>query len=292
MDWFDKLSGISKDNILDVSIPKEKLIQNIKSKFLQMELESEWDNINDIVYHAILRSEKPGYYPQELHIIEVELAEPKYVKAIAAALQSAIPYQQIILFSSQGKYLLFEAYTNEPSVHPHQFSSWVYEEELMVDFSLGGEQQNEKPLIENDWETWDEFIYWLFDLFRGAESSGFICLRHLIDVLKIRENQYEREYIRPIIARLMEKGRMEYFNDIPFVTWSNATAVYQKQNAHQWWRDSIEDERFGIDREYESLTESDFTTFEETMELLNDIEYYSSEEEEDDWYSGSEDDYE
>ena len=137
MKWLNELSGIPVNSMLNVSIPKEKLVANIRTKFVQMAAARELDYIEDIVYHAIFRDVAGRKTIDELHIIEVKLREPKYVKIIAEAFQQAIPYSQVLIFSSGEKYLLFESDPQTDAIRQYQFSEWVYEEELVIDFSFG-----------------------------------------------------------------------------------------------------------------------------------------------------------
>lgn len=271
MKWLNELSGIPVNSMLNVSIPKEKLIANIRTKFVQMAAARELDYIEDIVYHAIFRGVVGRQTIDELHIIEVKLREPKYVKIIAEAFQQAIPYSQVIIFSSGEKYLLFESYLQADAIKQYQFSEWVYEEELVIDYSFGTRRQPEAAIDPNKWETWKYLPERLTDIFHSASYGDYLCLRRLVDILRIREMQYEKELIRPIISKLIEYGKIEYFDDVPFVTWSDADSLYGRAFPHKFWP-SIKDHRFGIDRQFEPLTMGDFASYEETQNLLEEIE--------------------
>lgn len=271
MKWLNELSGIPVNSMLNVSIPKEKLVANIRTKFVQMAAARELDYIEDIVYHAIFRDVVGRQTIDELHIIEVKLREPKYVKIIAEAFQQAIPYSQIIIYSSGEKYLLFESDPQTDTIRQFQFSEWVYEEELVIDYSFGVKRQPEAIIDPENRETWKDLHEKLSNIFHAASYSGYLCMRRLIDILRIREMQYEKELIRPIIAKLIEYGKIEYFEDVPFVTWSDADSLYGRAFPHKFWP-SIEDYRFGIDRQFEPLTMDDFASREETLNLLEEIE--------------------
>lgn len=271
MKWLNELSGIPVNSMLNVSIPKEKLVANIRTKFVQMAAARELDYIEDIVYHTIFRDVVGRQTIDELHIIEVKLREPKYVKIIAEAFQQAIPYSQIIIYSSGEKYLLFESDPQTDTIRQFQFSEWVYEEELVIDYSFGVKRQPEAIIDPENRETWKDLHEKLSNIFHAASYSGYLCMRRLIDILRIREMQYEKELIRPIIAKLIEYGKIEYFEDVPFVTWSDADSLYGRAFPHKFWP-SIEDYRFGIDRQFEPLTMDDFASREETLNLLEEIE--------------------
>ena len=272
MKWLNELCGIPVDSVLNVSIPKEKLVANVRTKFVQMAATRELDYVEDIVYHAILRDRQELQTFHELHIIEVKLQEPKYIKIIAEAFEQAIPYSKIVIFSSMGKYLLFESYADGEPVKKFQFSDWVYDEELMTDFSLGIRRQTETDINPNHWESWEHLPALMSSLFRTSAYSGYLCLRHLVDILKIREMQCDKELIHPLIAQLVEYGKIEYFDDVPFVTWSDADSVYRAAFPYKYVSSGIEDERFGIDRQFEPLTKGDFTSYEEVSCLLEEIE--------------------
>ena len=271
MKWLNELSGIPANSMLNVSIPKEKLVANIRTRFVQMAAARELDYIEDIVYHAIFRDVAGRKTIDELHIIEVKLREPKYVKIIAEAFQQAIPYSQIIVFSSGEKYLLFESDPQTDAIRQYQFSEWVYEEELVIDFSFGIKRQPEEVIAPNDRGTWNDLPEKLSNLFYAASHSDYLCMRRLVDILRIREMKYRKELILPIIAKLIEYGKIEYFDDVPFVTWSDADSLYGRAFPHKFWP-SIEDSRFGIDRQFEPLAMDDFASREETLNLLEEIE--------------------
>lgn len=271
MKWLNELSGIPVNSMLNASIPKEKLVANIRTKFVQMAAARELDYIEDIVYHAIFRDVVGRQTIDELHIIEVKLREPKYVKIIAEAFQQAIPYSQVVIFSSGEKYLLFESYPQADAIKQCQFSEWVYEEELVIDYSFGIKRQPETIIDPGNSETWKDLPEKLSNIFHAASYSGYLCMRRLVDILRIREMQYEKELIRPIISKLIEYGKIEYFDDVPFVTWSDADSLYGRAFPHKFWP-SIEDYRFGIDRQFEPLTMGDFASYEETQNLLEEIE--------------------
>lgn len=271
MKWLNELCGIPANSMLNVSIPKEKLIANIRTKFVQMAATRELDSIEDIIYHAIFRNVVERQVINELHIIEVKLREPKYIKAIAEAFQQAIPYLQVIVFSSGEKYLLFEADNQADAIMQHQFSDWVYEEELLIDYSFGIKRGPGTTIDPANYETWNYLPERLSDIFRAATYSGYLCMRRLIDILRIREMQYGKALIHPIIAKLIEYGKIEYFDDIPFVTWSDADSIYGRLFPYKFWP-SIGDWRFGIDRQFEPLTASDFATYEEILDLLEEVE--------------------
>lgn len=295
MKWLCELIGIPSDNQLDISVPKEKLVSNLKSRFTKMAALREFDNIEDIVYHTILRRRLAGKLVDELHVVEVKLHEPKYVKIIAEAFQAAIPYSQIIVFSSMGKYLLFTSHSQNKPIRSYQFSDWVYEEELMIDFLLGIQRQSENTIVENDWNSWMELLTRLDKLFYSASSNSYLCLRHLIDILRIREVQSGAELIWPIISSLVLCGKIEYFEDLPFITWSDATSAYLEAKPHLSVFSSIEDDRFGIDRQFERLTCFDFVSSGDTVDLLEEIERsvlyseYASEDYDDGRYYGNSD---
>lgn len=271
MKWLNELSGIPVNSMLNVSIPKEKLVANIRTKFVQMAAARELDYIEDIVYHAIFRDVVGRQTIDELHIIEVKLREPKYVKIIAEAFQQAIPYSQVIIFSSGEKYLLFESDPQADTIKQYQFSEWAYEEELVIDYSFGIKRQPETIIDPGNLETWKGFPEKLSNIFYAASCSGYLCIRRLVDILRIREMQYGKELIRPIIAKLIEYGKIEYFDDVPFVTWTDADSLYGRAFPHKFWP-SIEDYRFGIDRQFEPLTMGAFASYEETQNLLEEIE--------------------
>ena len=273
MDWLSKLSGIAPDMLMNISIPKEKLVGNLKNSLFKVIVTGEFGNVQDIIYHAILRETCSSGYSEELHIIEVSLYEPKYVKAIAEAFQKTIPYPKVIIFSSGEKYLFFHDYGLKNEISQHQFSDWVYEEELMVDYALGVELQAESACADYNLELCSNLPYQLEDFFHCAESSEFICLRHLIDDLKILEINTGKNYVRPILFQLINEDRVEYLNDIPFVLWSDANQQYHRRTPEKSaLTSSIVDHRFGIDRRFEPLTASDFTTTEEVMDLLSEAE--------------------
>lgn len=272
MKWLNELSGIPANSMLNVSIPKEKLVANIRTRFVQMAAARELDYIEDIVYHAIFRDVVGRKTIDELHVIEVKLREPKYVKIIAEAFQQAIPYSQIIVFSSGEKYLLFESDPQTDAIRQYQFSEWVYEEELVIDYSFGIRRQPEAIIAPNDRGTWNDLPEKLSNLFYAASHSDYLCMRRLVDILRIREIQYGKELIYPIIAKVIEYGKIEYFDDVPLVTWSDADSLYGRAFPHKFWP-SIEDYRFGIDRQFEPLTMDDFASYEETLTLLEEIEY-------------------
>ena len=272
MKWLNELCGIPVNSTLNVSIPKEKLVANIRTKLVQMAAARELDYIEDIIYHAIFRDVVGREVIDELHIIEVKLREPKYVKAIAEAFQQAIPYSQIVVFSSGEKYLLFESYPHADAVNQFQFSDLVYEEELLIDYSFGIKREPAAVIDPKNRETWSYLHERLSDIFRAATYSGYLCVRRLIDILRIREMQYVKELIHPILAKLIEYGKIEYFDDTPFVTWSDVDSIYGRLFPYKFWP-SIEDGRFGIDRRFEPLSTGDFASYEETLNLLEEIEY-------------------
>ena len=272
MKWLSELCGIPANSMLNVSIPKGKLVANIRTKFVQMAAARELDYIEDIVYHAIFRDVVGRQAIDELHIIEVKLREPKYVKIIAEAFQQAIPYSQVIIFSSGEKYLLFESDPQADTIKQYQFSEWVYEEELVIDYSFGIKRQSDTIIDPDNQETWKDLPEKFSNVFHAASYSGYLCMRRLVDILRIREIQYGKELIRPMIAKLIEYGKIEYFDDVPFVTWSDADSLYGRAFPHKFWP-SIEDYRFGIDRQFEPLTMDDFASHEETLNLLEEIEY-------------------
>lgn len=269
MEWFNVLCGIPEECLLDVSIPKEKLINNIKSTLLRREMTYEAGNIHDIVYKAIFRDRSSQNYSDELHILEVVLFEPKYVKIIAKALQRTIPYSKIVIFTCGKKYLLFHARDDSSDISQYQFSDWAYEEELLIDSSLGTPRYAENKLMVDDQELWQELFSQFINLFDIATSSCFLCLRRLIDILKIREIQSGRSYVRSIVSQLVDEDGIEYFGDLPFVLSNYADQQYLRKNPHS----HIEDGRFGIDRQFEPLTARDFTTQSETMALLHDAKH-------------------
>ena len=283
MDWLLQYIGISNVNTLDVSVPKEKVVANIRTRFAQKAMIRELDNIKEIIYHAIFRGEKAAGYCEELHIIEVVLLEPKYVKAIAEAFQQAIPYSKVIIFSSGDKFLFFHGSQFGDSISQYDFSDWVYKEEIMVDFDLGTERQ---PVAERGkvdlWDLPEE----IRELFYEAEWSQYISLRHLIDILKIREIKFKRNYVHSIITELAEADKIEYFADYPFVLWTEANQQYlkrMKRNPKLLSRGSVEDRRFGIDRQFESLMKSEFTTIPEMFELLHESTDCPTDQQEWEW---------
>ena len=237
-----------------------------------MRMRNETNNIEDIIYHAIFRDKIVGHYFDELHIIEVVLNEPKYVKTIAEAFQRTIPYRQIIIFSSGGKYLLFHSYDAKEAIRDWQFSMWVYEEELSVDFSLGTERHKLESIISNDSKSWWELDEQFYNLFSSTQYSEFICLRHLIDMLKIRETETGRKHVQSVITQLVRDDEIVYFNDSPFVLETIANGVYNERN-HRYPFGGVVDGRFGIDKYFEPLREGDFTTFDEVQSILNQAEY-------------------
>ena len=89
------------------SIPKEKLLEKLKTVCQKERLYREIDNIENVVYQYILRVEPLSPNSEELHFLEVRLHEPKYVKPIAETLHNLIPYYKCVVFSSAKKYLLF-----------------------------------------------------------------------------------------------------------------------------------------------------------------------------------------
>lgn len=291
MNWFNKLSGIAPNNLQSTSIPKGKLIENIKNRLLKNSTLRELDNVQDIVYHAIFRHTITDEYEGELHIIEVKLLLPQFIKVIAEAFHKAIPYPKVIIFSSGEKYLLFRDYGHDFPISRYDFTDWVYEEELLVDFSLGTDRQAVYEIAVNNREEWGEFPYQFSNMFSSAESSTFICLRHLIDLLKIREINSGRDYVRPIVTQLVSEDCIEYYNDMPFVLWTDADQQFLRRNPGKSSYDHIDDRRFGIDRRFEPLTEADFTTQSEVTDLLSVAEstalYLDWENNEHDQYDNS-----
>lgn len=271
MKWFNELSGVSANNMLNISIPKEKLANNIKNNSVKMAAARELEYIEDIVYHAIFRDVVGRRTIDELHIIEVKLREPKYIKIIAEAFQQAIPYSQIVIFSSGEKYALFESNTQADTAKQFQSSKWVYEEELLIDYSLGLKRQSEPVIDLSNVQSWKYLPERLWDIFCVASDSEYLCLRHLIDILRIRELEFEKKLVRPVISKAIEYGKVEYFDDMPFVTWSDANSLYGAAFPYKN-SCSIKDHRFGIDRQFGPLTEGDFASYEETLYLLEEIE--------------------
>lgn len=270
MDWLFQYIGIPDLNTMDVSIPKEKVTANVKTDLAKKAIIREFNNINEINYHAIIRGEKLDDFNEELHIIEVVLSEPKYIKPIAEAFQQAIPYSKVIIFASGDKYVFFNCSQFSSSISQYDYSDWVYKEELMVDFDLGVERQ---PAVRKDETDIWALTQKIRDIFYDAEQSDYISLRHYIDDLKIREIQYGREYVQPIISELAGSDKIEYFADFPFVLRTDADAQYQKRKIYSSSFGSVEDGRFGIDRRFEPLTKSDFTTVDEMMLLLDESAY-------------------
>lgn len=272
MNWLKKLSGIPSDNLLQTSIPKDKLAANVRSKFLKYSMNREMDNVQEIVYHAIFRHTVSHEYAAELHIIEIKLLTPKYVKVIAEAFQKAIPYEKIIIFSSGEKYLLFRDYGHDYPITQHQFSDWVYEEELLVDTDFGTDQLPLADVDLNDFEAWIDYPHQLSELFDNAKFSSFICLRRLIDILKIREINSGRSYVHSVVTQLVGEDRIEYFNEMPFVLQTDADQQYLRRNPNKYPWEHVDDRRFGVDRQFEPLMAGDFTTQSEVQELLADAE--------------------
>lgn len=272
MDWLNKLIGMSPADLLNVSIPKEKMVQNIKSTFLQMALTRELENIQDIVYQAIFRQKISESLSEELHIIEVALIEPKYIKVIAEALQKAIPYPKIVIFSSAEKYLLFLSDGYEEKLLQYQFSDWVYEEELLADRFYGTVRDLDTPLQKCHEDALYALYFGIANFFDKAQYSEYICLRHMIDILKKRELQNGEDYVLPAISRLVNEDRVEYFGDMPFVLQRDADQQYQRIRGCPFGDVHIEDERFGIDRKFEPLRALDFTTQDEVMQILQKAE--------------------
>lgn len=272
MNWFDKLSGIPSDNLLQTSVPKDKLITNIKSGALKNSMIRELDNVQEIIYHAIFRHTVSDEYAAELHIIEIKLFTPRYVKVIAEAFQKAIPYEKVIVFSSGEKYLLFHDHGQDFPISQYQFSDWVYEEELLIDPDFRTAQQPLADVATDDFESWINYPDQLSDLFRASQSSSFICLRRLIDILKIREINSGRSYVHSIVTQLVSEDRIEYFDEMPFVLQTDADQQYLRRNPNKFSWEHVEDRRFGIDRQFEPLTVGDLTTQSDVLELLADVE--------------------
>lgn len=273
MDWFYKLSGISPGELLDFSIPKDKPISHIKSESLQRSMLIDMENIDDIVYRYIFRHKSPYGLVKELHIIEVVLTEPSYVKAIAESLHKTIPYSKVVIFSSQGKYLLFYADSDEKEIFHRHFTDWVYEEELLAHSCLGFENPPKFFPDVCNLDTIERLPVQLISLFSDVSSNEYICLRHLIDILKIRESKLERELVLPILSALISEDRIVHLEEMPFVLQRDA------DQQCRWLFDtvkfqSIVDMRFGIDRQFALLRSDEFTSVSEVFQLLHAAENY------------------
>lgn len=271
MKWLYELTGIPQDHALRLAIPKEKLLGNIRTKFIQSAVKREIEYIDDIVYHAIFRSEPALSYHGELHIIEVKLRDPKYVKSIAEAFDQAIPYWKIIIFSSGDKYLLFESHSDGNRIMQYQFSDWVYEEELLIDFSFGISRHPESVIDPDNQEEWSQLPELLSNLFRASSNSDYLSLRHLMDFLRIRELQYDKVLVRPVIFKAIEYGKIEYYDGMPFITWTDAHSLYRASFPRNYLG-GIGDGRFGIDRQFDSLSRDDFHSSDDVLRLLEEGE--------------------
>ena len=276
MDWLYRLCGISPGELLNFSIPKNKPIAHIKSNSLLRSMLIDMENIDDIIYRYIFRHRSPNGPVKELHIIEVILTEPSYVKAIAESLHKAIPYSKVVIFSSQEKYLLFCADSDEKEISRRNFTDWVYEEELLTESCLHFENPTNNFSGVCNLDTIERLPVQLLSLFSDVSSNEYICLRHLIDILKIRETELERELVLPLLSALISEDRIVHLGETPFVLQRDA------DQQCRWLFDtvkfqSIVDMRFGIDRQFAPLRSDEFTSVSEAFQLLHAAENYSCE---------------
>ena len=250
------------------SIPKEKLLEKLKTVCQKERLYREIDNIENVVYQYILRVEPLSPNSEELHFLEVRLHEPKYVKPIAETLHNLIPYYKCVVFSSAKKYLLF---VDDPSLEISKFNytEWQYLEEILfdeneitVDFpeTIGIREATIRGLQENVWKVFSTH----------SNGTTYDSLRRIIDYFKIREKQEGKNLLRAAIREMVATDQIEYFNDNPFVEKEQADQQYVKINGQVYGYTELADDRFGIDRWFEQLSENEFTTPEETSELLED----------------------
>lgn len=267
---FDE-EGFYSESRYNTTIPKEKLIEKLQTVPQKQKLYREIDNIEEILYHHILRTNDPPAYPayrEELHIIEVKLHEPKFVKPIAETLHQLIPYKKCVVFSSGQKYLLFVDAPNL-EISQYDYTDWQYLEEILF-------EDNRVVLdipdnVDEDSATLEDVQTDVWKLFAThSRGTSYSSLRRIIDLFKIREERDGKNFLKASILELVEYDQVEYFNDHPFVEITHANQQYAKRNTQHFSSETLEDNRFGIDRQFESLRKDEFTTNEETAELLEE----------------------
>lgn len=264
MDWLIDLCSIPSNVVMDVSIPTHKLIKNIKTQSLRKEMQYELQNVEDVIYRTIFRDHADGENDyNEFHIVEIKLRKPQYVKTIAKACHEAIPYSKLIVFSSNEKHLLFCAGKDDKAYARANFTPWLYKEE--IDFYY---DQVCGKYADGFSKPWMRTLACIEEMVYEAEDGDYICLRRLIDLLKIREIKDDAEYISEILSQLAQDDKIALYKDNYFVLRDEADAYYDQQKIHLYGSSSIEDRRFGADKQFNLLETSEFTTTAEAIELL------------------------
>ena len=258
--------GFYAESRINTTIPKEKLIEKLQTVRQKQKLYREIDNIEEILYHHILRTNDHPAYREELHIIEVKLHEPKFVKPVAETLHLLIPYRKCVIFSSGQKYLLFID-TPNMEVSQYDYTYWQYLEEILFEDT---EISIEIPdIADEDTVSLSSVQAEIYSAFSGhLANSSYACLRRIIDLFKIREERDGKRILNAAINELVEYDQVEYFNDNPFIVISHADQQYAKRNTQLFSFSTLEDYRFGIDRQFELLSKDELTTPAEAAELL------------------------
>jgi hypothetical protein len=281
VDAIYRILGLEKERAVNLPLSYERLFCKVNSISNRKKLRFSEDNIQRITIKYSLKSSTPG---KELEVIEIAIYEPEYHSFIAEAMMSIIPYDMLLIFVSGDKYLLMSnAGGNfkecEANTGDALYTSWIYKEELEEN-SLLYTSWNE--CYEKVYSSHDELLaytlieqvmrsfYALRDTFQGME---YLCVRRLIDLLKMREKDYDCEYVRPVLSLLYTYQEIEFLHeDYEMIALNYAESAFNEVNGRKYGCElELIDKRYCDDRYFRGLRENEFTTIQETLDLLYHI---------------------
>lgn len=202
---------------------------------------------------------------KELLVFEFSMRELTKCEQYMKMLTKVFQYSFAIVFITDDKYRLmlddkYDLYEGE-----RLDSGWIYDEELLDEF-IENYFDDEFPLesvsdLNQFYSNYEEFI----DAYSSCE---YICLRRLIDLLKIRNIVRHDESIEKVINNLFMSGDLEMLNDYIGVVYLGYAETSYSIFGHTY---TIKDSRFNEDNFYAQLPSDEFTSMDECMELYKSI---------------------
>lgn len=263
--------GLQNQKALNLDLLPEKILSHTHGEKRKQDFSFETKNIHKMTLKYSLKASQAAE-PKELQIIEIEIDQPKYCTPILRAFIEAIPYAFLLVFNSYDRYCLVY---NDPEDHNNGFfqSEWIYEEELsdeFLDYVLEQGDAIDEYDLQDDGVISDLLTRFIH-LFNSFLLPKYICLRRLMDCLRIRECVDDQEYLKEVVEKLINYGNIIELDYLTYaVDFGDAIHAFQEVEGSPWGHVLVDD-RYSTDRFFDAAPISDWTTMDEMESLYREL---------------------
>lgn len=204
-----------------------------------------------------------------LQVIEVGVDEPKQCDLLFEVLKRVAPYSLLVVFVSKDKYrpVFADRYCHYNENCKIYDLGWKYEEEITKEFidNCMDEYAVESILtLENFYENFD-YIYNL------CTEVEFICFRHLLDLVRIREKIKRISIMKKLLCWLYSHGKIEVLDIGTCVVKVDFAERVFNSYYGRGFSVVLEDARYKTDNYYDVLDENELFGMEDSDKIFEEL---------------------